>query len=462
MAETPDEREDDDPESDAFALDPQLFAAVNAAVEAGSKEDAATLLADQHAADIADLIEQMGSQNRRAFLNLVWDTLDPEILVELEEGVRDEVAAAMPPERLADAARDLDSDDVVYLIEALPEETQAAVIAALEPRDRIAVSRALSYPEYSAGRLMQCDFVKAPPYWTVGQMIDYLRAAPDLPEQFYDIIIVDPAARPLGEIRLAKILGNRRPVVLESLMERDIRTLHVKDSQEDVAYAFNQYHLVSAPVLDDDGRVVGVITIDDAMDVLEDEAEEDLRRLGGVGDEEITDKVWAITRRRFPWLAINLLTAVLASVVIGAFDRVIAELVALAVLMPIVASMGGNAGTQTLTVAVRAIATRDLTAANMMRIVMRETLVGLINGLAFAVIVGAVAWVWFGNPWLGGVIGVAMVGTMIVAALAGILIPIGLDRINVDPALASGAFVTTVTDIVGFFAFLGLAAVLLL
>jgi magnesium transporter len=462
MAEQRIEPGGEDDREDAYALDRQVVSGVLAGVEEGNAEAVAALLEPLHAADIADLVEQMGAAFRRPFLDLVWDGLDPEILVELEEGVRDEVLAALPPERIAEAARDLDTDDVVYLCEALPSETQEAVLAALDPADRAAISRALAYPEYSAGRLMQSDFVRAPPYWTVGQMIDYLRAAADLPEPFYDVIVVDPAMRPVGEIRLSQIIGNRRPVVLESLMVRDFRTLHVEDSQEDVAYAFNQYHLVSCPVVDDDGRVVGVITIDDAMAVLEDEAEEDIRRLGGVGDEEITDRVVSITRRRFPWLAINLATAVLASVVIGVFDAVIAEVVALAVLMPIVASMGGNAGTQTLTVAVRALATRDLTTANMLRVVAREGLVGFLNGLAFAVLVGAIAWAWYGDPMLGGVIAVAMAGTMVVAALAGILIPIGLDRIGVDPALASGAFVTTVTDVVGFFVFLGLAAIILL
>jgi len=251
-------------------------------------------------------------------------------------------------------------------------------------------------------------------------------------------------------------------VTLESLMADDFRTIHVEDPQEDVAYAFNQYHLVSCPVVDDADRLVGVITIDDAMEVLEDEAEEDILRLGGVGDEEISDDVWEIARRRFPWLAVNLVTAIMASLVISLFDKSIAQLVALAVLMPIVASMGGNAGTQTLTVAVRALATRDLTATNAMRVVGRECMVGLANGLAFAVIMGAVAWGWFGDPRLGGVIAIAMVVNLAIAGLAGILVPIGLEKLGADPALASGAFVTTVTDVVGFFAFLGLAAAVLL
>ncbi|MEL6768696.1 MAG: magnesium transporter, partial [Pseudomonadota bacterium] len=342
------------------------------------------------------------------------------------------------------------------------EEQRREVLEALDPADRIAITRSLSYPEYSAGRLMQTDFVRAPSFWTVGQMIDFMRASKELPEQFYDIIIVDAALKPVGLLPLAKVLGNRRPVKLGAIMNEDFHSLHVEDSQEDVGYAFKQYHLVSAPVLDDDGRITGVITIDDAVEALDDEAEEDLKRLGGVGDEEISDNVWEITKRRFPWLAVNLGTAILASLVIAQFDDTIAKVVALAVLMPIVASMGGNAGTQSLTVAVRALATRDLTGTNAGRVVMREAVVGLVNGLVFAVLMGVIAWFWFGDPGIGGVIAVAMVINLLAAALAGILIPLALDRVGADPALASGTFVTTVTDVVGFLAFLGLAALVLL
>jgi magnesium transporter len=268
--------------------------------------------------------------------------------------------------------------------------------------------------------------------------------------------------KPIGTIPLSKIMASRRPVTLGSLMEEDFRTIGVLDEQDDVAYAFNQYHLVSAPVVDQNGRLIGVITIDDAVEVMQEESAEDILRLGGVGDEEISDNVWEICRRRIPWLAVNLLTAIAASLVIGLFDDEIAKLVALAVLMPIVASMGGNGGTQTLTVAVRALATRNLTRSNAIRVVGREAAVGLANGIAFAVVMGAIAWLWFGLPMLAAVIGVAMVVNMLAAGLAGILIPMVLDRAGADPALASGTFVTTVTDIVGFFAFLGLATIILL
>ncbi|MBK0398437.1 magnesium transporter [Limibaculum sp. M0105] len=450
-------------EDDAFDLDPEKVTAVIEAVRAGDKPAVLELIEDLHVADLADLLEQIDSETRRQFLDMAWSDIDQEVLVEVEEGVRDDILSWLEPERLAEAAREFETDDVVYLLEDLDEEQQRQVLEALEPEDRVAVAKSLTYPEYSAGRLMQTDFVKAPPFWTVGQMIDFLRAsAGELPEQFYDIVVVDPAMKPVGTIPLSKIIGTRRPVTLSALMDEDFRTLHVEDAQEDVAYAFKQYHLVSAPVVDDDGRLVGVITIDDAVEVLDDEAEEDLKRLGGVGDEEISDRVWEITRQRFPWLGVNLMTAILASLVISLFEGTIQQIVALAVLMPIVASMGGNAGTQTLTVAVRALATRDLTPTNAMRVVARETVVGFFNGVGFAIVMGLIAWFWFEDPHLGMVIAAAMVVNLLVAGLSGILIPLALDRAGADPALASGTFVTTVTDVVGFFSFLGLAALVLL
>ncbi len=452
---------DEDRERD-YGLDPDLVAGVIESLEAGDRVGVLTHLRDLHIADIADIMEQIDPEDRRRLIDLVWADIDQEFLVEVEEGVRDDILAYLAPEKLAGVVKDLESDDAVYLLEDLDEARRHEVLAALEPADRAAVSMALEQPEYTAGRLMQTDFVKAPAFWTVGQMIDYLRATEDLPEPFYDVIIVDPAAKPIGKVPLGTLIGARRPVILESLMSRDFRTIHVRDPQEDVAYAFNQYHLISAPVVDDAGRAIGVITIDDAMDVLEEEASEDILRLGGVGDEEISDGVWEITRRRLPWLAANLVTAILAAAVIGLFEATIQQVVALAILMPIVASMGGIAGTQSLTVAVRALATRDLTATNAYRVIMREAGAGVVNGVVFAVLMGGVAWAWFGQPMIGGLIAVAMVINLFAAALSGTLIPLGLERAGVDPALASGTFVTTVTDVVGFFAFLGLATLVLL
>ena len=452
----------DDLRDDDGALDQETVAGLIAAVDEGDRAGAAALLARLHVADIADLIEQIDRSRRRAMLSLLWEDIDKDFLAELQENVRDEVLEDIDPALLAKAVGELDTDDAVYVLEGLDEAAQDAVVAALDPGDRTIIAKSLAYPEYSAGRLMQAEYVKAPPFWTVGQLIDEMRAADHLPDQFYDVIVVDPAMKPVGKIALSRILANPRPVTLASLMEKDFRTLRVTDEQEDVAYAFNHYHLVSCPVVDETGRLAGVITIDDAMEVLEEEAEEDIKRLAGVGDEEISDPVWAITRRRFPWLAVNLLTAILASGVIALFDDAIEKVVALAVLMPIVASMGGNAGTQTLTVAVRALATRDLTPTNAFRIVGRETLVGLLNGIAFAVIMAGIAWAWFDSPAIGAVIAAAMVVNLLVAGLAGILVPLALERAGADPALASGTFVTTVTDVVGFFAFLGLAAAVLL
>jgi len=418
------------------------------------------LLEPLHPADIADLIEQISGPERRAFLSL-WSTgLDGEVLSELEEGLREEVIEYLPGHVLAGAVRELESDDVVDLIEDLEGGQKDLILDALDEANRAVVEDALSYPETSAGRLMQREMVVAPQDWTVGQAIDFMRGEDKLPEQFYHLILVDPAFHPAGYVTLGRILGAKRAQKLSEMTEESFRTIPALQSEGDVAYAFNQYHLISAPVVDEDERLVGVITIDDAMGVLDEEAGEDILRLAGVGgDESVSDRTLETVKQRFPWLAVNLATAVLASLVIAQFEEILSQIVALAVLMPIVASMGGNAGTQSLTVAVRAIATRDLTGSNLLRVVRREAVAGLVNGLIFAVIMGVVGVIWFGTPTLGVVIFCAMVVNMVVAALAGILIPIGLDRVGIDPALASGAFVTTVTDVVGFFAFLGLAAI---
>jgi magnesium transporter len=366
---------------------------------------------------------------------------------------------------LQEAVRDLDSDDVVDLVEDLDAPQQEQILDALPDADRVAVEQALAYPEYSAGRLMQREFVMAPEHWTVGEAIDHLRAADekDLPTQFYHVVLVDPRLHPVGNVTLGKLMRSKRNVPLRALIEETFQIIPVMQQEGDVAYAFNQYHLISAPVVDDDGRLVGQITIDDAMAVLDEEHEEDILRLAGVGEESsLSDNIVDTTKQRIPWLAVNLVTSVLASLVIAQFDAAIAQIVALAVLMPIVASMGGNAGTQSLTVAVRALATKDLTGANVWRVIWRECAVGLINGVVFAIVMGIVGVIWFGSPALGYVIAAAMVVNMVVAGLAGTMIPVILDRVGIDPALASGAFVTTVTDVVGFFAFLGLAAVVLL
>lgn len=446
----------------AYEIDGTLIDTVLFAIETNDRDMLVALLEPFHAADIADLLEQINSKERAAFVALWGKDFDGEVLAEIDEGLLGDVFEKLSDEVVFEAVKDLDTDDVVDLIEDLDEPQQERILEALEDSDRVAVEQALSYPELSAGRLMQRELVMAPTHWTVGEAIDYLRSEKDLPDQFYDVVMVDPKLKPVGKVALSRLVSSSRVTKLTDIMEEEFRTIPVLQSQEDVAYAFNQYNMISAPVVDMDNRLVGLITMDDAMEVLDDHAEEDIKRLAGVGDESLIDTILATTRLRFPWLAVNLVTSILASIVIAQFAETIEAIVALAVLMPIVASMGGNGGTQTLTVAVRALATKDLTPANAWRVIRRELSVGLLNGLIFALIIGLVGYYWYGSSMLGIVLGVAMVVNMVVAGLAGILVPLGLDKVGIDPALASGAFVTTVTDIVGFFAFLGLAAAFLL
>ncbi|UWS06698.1 magnesium transporter [Phaeobacter inhibens] len=458
-----DHQEPVDPASeDAYELDRKRVTQILEAVEAEDQAQLTALMEPLHAADIADLLEQISAFDRGQLIRLYDREFDGEILSELDESIREEVISLLAPQVLAEAVRDLESDDVVDLLEDLEEPQQEAILNTLEDADRVAVEQSLSYPENSAGRLMQREVVMAPDHWTVGQAIDFMRESDHLPDQFYHVVLVDPRLHPVGNVTLGRIMSSKREVPLSTIVEETFQIIPADQDEEDVAYAFNQYHLISAPVVDDEGRLVGVITMDDAMVVLDEEHEEDILRLAGVGEGSLADRVMATTKQRFPWLAVNLATAILASLVIAQFEATIAEFVALAVLMPIVASMGGNAGTQSLTVAVRALATRDLTGSNVWRVIRREVLVGLVNGLAFALIMAVVGILWFGSSMLGAVIAVAMVINLVVAGLAGTAVPIILEKIGVDPALASGAFVTTVTDIVGFFAFLGLAGVLLL
>ena len=454
---------DTDTSDDDFQLSKQDVEAIDKAIDEGDGAALDTLLEPTHAADIADLIEQLNPSRRREFLKLYSGEIDGDILSEIDEGVRDEVIEQLPREVLAEAVREMDSDDVVDLIEDMDAPEREEILSALDESDRAAVEQSLTYPEYSAGRLMQSEVVTAPEHWTVGETIDFLRREEWLPDQFYHVILVDPRRHPIGYVTLGKLLASRREVALRDITEDSFRTISVLQDEGDVAHAFNKYHLISAPVVDEHDRLVGVITIDDAMSVLDEEHEEDILRLAGVGDESsITDSVIETMRQRVPWLGINLITALLASSVVALFENAIARLVALAVLMPIVASMGGNAGTQTLTVAVRGLATRSLTRANAMRVVRRELAVGLTNGVLFGVVLGTVTYIWFQDPKLSLVIGMAMIVNLFAAALGGILIPLGLEKAGADPALASGTFVTTVTDVVGFFTFLGLASVILL
>ncbi len=449
-------------EDEAFGITDKFVSDIMDAVAANAEEAVSDLLEPLHPADVAHLIEQLDAKDRKEFLRVWPGGIEGEVISELDDNLREEVIDSLDETELAEAVRDLESDDVVDLIEDLDDEQTEAVLEALDDTDRALVEQALAYPEESAGRHMQVELVRGPEHWTVGDAIDFLRSDVELPDQFYHIILVDPRMKPVGYVTLGRILSSNRATPLKEILEDTFRTFHVNQDVEEVAQAINHYHMITAPVVDDDDRLIGVITIDDAMMFLEEEAEEDILRLAGVGEGSLSDRVIETTKRRFPWLAVNLVTAILASMVIAIFEDTISGLVALAVLMPIVASMGGNAGTQSLTVAVRALATRDLTDANVWRVIRREVLVGLVNGLIFAVVMGIVGYVWFGNLTLGYVIGVAMVINLVVAGLAGTGVPILLEKLGIDPALASGAFVTTVTDIVGFFAFLGLAALWLL
>ena len=438
-------------------LSSEYVRSVSEALAAGDNESLRFLVRDLRPPDLADLIELLEPNQRAPFVTALGSEIDYDAFSELDAAVRDQLAAELPNAYLALAATELDSDDAAYFLETLEPRDRDEVLEQLPLSDRAALQRNLEYPEETAGRLMQGEFVSVAPFWNVGQVIDYMRETEELPTTFSEIYVVDPLFKVLGSVNLSHLLRSKRHVPIEEIMRDDISTVDANADQEDVARQFERYDLYSAPVVDASGRLVGVMTVDDVVEVIQEEADEDIRRLGGVGNESMTNNVLSTTQSRFIWLLVNLLTAVLASAVIKMFDASIEQMVALAVLMPIVASMGGNAGTQTMTVAVRALATRDLTAVNASRIVLREVSVGLLNGLLFALILALVTVLWFGSGALGLVIAAAMVFNHLAAALAGILVPLTLQRLGQDPAIASSVFVTTITDVVGFFAFLGLA-----
>jgi magnesium transporter len=451
--------------ADAFrdndgAIRTQFIDNVQASIERGDGAGLRALVDELHESDTGDLIEALDADLRPRFVELLGREFDFTALTEVEDTVRGEILEDLPAKIVAEGVRDLDSDDAAHILEDLPQQEQAEILQQMPPPERSAVERILRYPEASAGRRMQTEFIAVPPSWTVGDAIDHMRETADLPERFFELYVVDDGGKLLGAIGLDRLLRAKRPVSLADLIDHDRRRVRATEDQEAVARMFERYNLVAAPVVDDGERLVGVLTFDDIVDVIEEEAEEDIRALGGVTrDEELADSVWRIARGRFNWLLVNLATAFLASSVLGLFEGSLEKMVALAVLAPIVASQGGNATTQTMTVAVRALATRELTDANAWRVIVRELLVGLVNGLAFAVITGVAAWAWFRVPGLGIVIGLAMICNLLAAALGGILIPLGLNRLRVDPAVASSPFVTTVTDVVGFFAFLAIATV---
>jgi len=454
--------EDHEALDEDYVLTAQFVEKVVDAADDGDGLRLRALLEDLHPADVADLMGFLTAEHRAVVV--VW--LPPELLAEtlpeLDDGIRDEVLDRVAPGTLATALQELDSDDAAAVVEDLEGEQREAVLSAMPLVERAAIESSLGYAEDTAGRLMQREVMAAPVFWTVGDTIDHVRAQHDeLPELFFDIYVVDPLNKPLGGIPISWLLRAARDVKLSDLME-PVNEITVDQDQEEVAYVFEKYHLISAPVVDAAGRLVGQITVDDIVNIIQEENREDILRLAGVSDESRGAGVFGVVRSRIPWLIVNLGTAVFASLVIGRFDVELKAMVALAILMPVVASIGGNAGTQALTVAVRALASRELTSANAVRILSREVMVGAFNGTAIGALVAGVAWIWFQQPLLSLTIGLAVFINLLAASLAGTLVPLALDRLDRDPAVSSPVFVTWITDSVGFFAFLGLAGVILL
>lgn len=435
----------------------ELVRAIGDAVAADDRAEIRSLLADVKGPDLADLIELLSPELRVGLIEALGPDFDFEVLAWVDEKVRDQLSEALPNDVLAKAVSDLDTDDAAYLLESLEADDQKEILDQLPQGDRAALQRNLLYPEETAGRLMQAEFVAVPPFWTVGQVIDFARETDDLPDTFSEIFVVDPGFHLLGSVDISRLLRSKRDITIDKIMDSDRHLVLATADQEEVARQFERHGLMAAPVVDKDERLVGVVTVDDVVEVIEQEAEEDAKLLAGVGDERLSDSVRQIAPPRLAWLFVNLGTAVLSASVIEMFGASIQQMVALAVLMPMVASMGGNAGTQTMTVSVRALATRELNPANIGRVATREAAVGLINGLTFAVFLSLLAVYLFGAGQLGVVIALAIIINMLAAALAGIFIPLALDRMGFDPAVASTVFVTTVTDVVGFFSFLGLA-----
>ncbi|MDQ4420835.1 magnesium transporter [Sphingobium sp. DEHP117] len=451
-AVAPESRHDEDDR-----LKPEYVSAVLDAVEAGDSERARELVAPLHPADVADLIELTPADERADVIAALGDLVSGEVFSELNDYVRDDVIEEMEPAQVAELAAELDTDDAVALIEDLEEEDQQAVLDAMEPEDRAAIESALSYPEESAGRLMQRDLVAVPQHWSVGQVIDYLREASALTTDFWEIFVVDERHHPIGSCQLSWVLTCPRSVSVSDVMKREQTLIPVDMDQEEVALRFQKYALISAAVVDPTGRLVGMITVDDILHIVQEEAGEDILRLSGAGDGDINEPVMDSYKARVRWLLSNLLTALLASSVIRLFEGTIEQMVALATLMPIVAGVGGNAGSQTMAVTVRALATNQITASNTWRTIFREMRVALLNGATVAVVIGIGVTLVFSNPALGGVIAAAMLTNIVTAGLAGAAIPLIFDRFDADPAVASSIFVTMITDSMGFFAFLGLA-----
>ncbi len=420
-------------------------------------------LKDIHNADIAEILQNLDPVLRLSLLNIIDKNFDPEILTYLNDSVREEIIETLDIKQLANNAKSLDIDDAVDLAEDLEEKDQTIFLENLDKEGRTLVEEGLNYPQDSAGRLMQRQFVAVNQSWNVGQAIDYLRNNKgNLPEDFYDIYLINNNKEAKGIVPLGRLMGSKREIELNSIINKDLRLIDVNTDQEDVALLFNKYGLVSAPVINNQKKIIGSITVDDVVEVIEEEREEDILKLGGVDHTDLYESVINTTKSRISWLIVNLMTAVVASVVIGLFEAAIEKVVALAILMPIVASMGANAGTQTLTVAVRAIAVKELTTSNALKIITKETLIGGINGIIFAIIISLISIYWFDNLLLGLIIGLAMILNLIIAGFSGIVIPLILDKLKIDPALASAVILTTITDVFGFLSFLGLATLFLI
>ena len=438
-------------------LRPEFVDKVLDAVDSGDDATARQLVEPLHPADVADLIELAARDEREGLVKALAGIVDADVLAEMNEHVREALIEALEPEQVADLAGQMETDDAVAILEDLEEDEQRAVLQAMEPDDRAAIEEALTYPEESAGRLMQRDLIAVPEHWKVGQVIDYLRSSDELTDDFWEVFVVNASHHPVGTCKLSSILRAPRSTAVSEVMLREQTLIPVDMDQEDVALRFQKYALVSAAVVDGEGRLVGMITVDDVVHIIQEEASEDVLLLSGAGEGDINEPVTDSYRSRVRWLIANLLTALVAAAVIRQFESSIEQLVILAVLMPIVAGVGGNAGTQTLAVTVRAIATNQLTGSNRWRAVGREVRVAILNGLTIAVLIGAGVFAVLGSPALGAVIAAAMLINIIVAGLAGVMVPLALERAGADPAVASSVFVTMVTDSMGFLIFLGLA-----
>ena len=452
----PDDRIDDERMDEENTFKPEFVRAVEDALEEGDTKAVYELVEPLHPADIADLLERLERQERYQLAAAITDLMTSEVVAELNDYVREDMMEALPPEAVAQIVDQLETDDAVQLIEDLDEADQRAILAEVELEDRIAIQSALSYPEETAGRLMSREFVAVPEHLTVGDLIDYLRDGRDLPDEFFEVFVVDEKHHPVGTCALSWVLRAPRNVALADVMKRDQTLIPVMLDQEEVGLMFQKYNLISAAVVDENDRLVGQMTVDDVVHIISEEAGEDALLMSGAGDGDINEPIREAYSARVRWLIANLGTALVASLIIAMFGAAIEQLVALAVLMPIVASIGGNAGTQTMAVTVRAIATNQLTRSNTRRILLREMRVAVLNGMTIAVLIGLATGVIF-SPMLGGVIALAMIINVVIAGLAGVLVPVIFDRLDQDPAVASSVFVTMITDSMGFFAFLGLA-----